>query len=590
MKEKKVNLWSATKRINAFIFKCCPRYYLSMCLFMIIQSLLFASTIFVTQFVFDRVTELSHGQRTIWEAIIAISIFAFVLAATEITNGIVNFKYSIISNWMHGFMCKMVAKKTAKLDPILFEDPKTLDEINKAQGATYLASWIGMNMTLMVIFYVPYFFVIIFYLYQLNPLLVWSIALAFIPKLIAMLTKMPLYSKLEDKSAPIRREYEFYEQAMIDRQFFKETRILGAFDYFKQKYLQTLKLLNRETWRTDSKSATIDLTMSLMTVVGYLGILYLLFISLQNGIITIGAFAAVFGSIASLIWMMEEILVWNLGYIMEGMGRLSYLIRFFDLPEKTGEEREVNWTGDIEINNVSFTYPNAATESLRSLTLTIKSGETIAIVGENGAGKSTLTKVLMGIYEPTEGDITVSGVKIEDVANVSRFKGISAVFQKFQRYQLTLKENIEISDIHVNQEIIPVMEQAGVEFDSKTYPNGIETILSREFDGVDLSGGQWQRIAIARGLYRSHDLIILDEPTAAIDPIEESRLYEMFTKLAKSKTAIIVTHRLASAQLADRILVMEDGRIAEEGTHQDLMARNGLYAKMFKSQEQWYMS
>lgn len=284
---------------------------------------------------------------------------------------------------------------------------------------------------------------------------------------------------------------------------------------------------------TDALSASIDLIMSVLTVSGYMGILYLLFISLQNGSITVGAFAA-------LILMMEEVLTGHLGEAMENMGKVSYLIRFFDLPEKIGDEKEIDWTGNIEVNSVSFIYPNAVKESLSHLSLKIKSGETLAIVDENGAGKSTLIKLSIIV----NGKDTKEGISFS-----SRYNGISAVFQKLQRYQLTLKNNIEISDSNASKEMM-----------------GVETVLSREFDGVDLSGGQWQRIAIARGLYRPHNLIVLDEPTAAIDPIEECLLYEKFTELAADNTAIIVTHRLTSAQLADRIIVMKDGQIVEEGT------------------------
>lgn len=589
MKEKTLGFWKAGGKMIHLALKYCPTDFFLKCLLSVLHGLLWGINILMTHLVFDRVTDLALGQRTIWEVLLAVAIFTLVLVSTQIINGVDNFYWEILEKKMHGVMCRLVAEKTAKLDPILFENPKILDDINKASEATHQAD-VGIDVIALFTFYGSYFIFMAFYLYYLNPILIIAILFAFVPKFIAMMTKTPLYSKLENKSAPIRRESDFYEQAMTDRQFFKETRILGAFNYFKQKYLKSTELYNKEKWRTDALSASIDLFMSLLSVLGYLGILFLLFVSLQNGSITIGAFAAVFGSIALLIEIMDELLIDNLGETMKKMGKVTYLVSFFDLPEKMGEEKEIDWAGDIEINDVSFTYPNSEKASLRHLTLTIKAGETIAIVGENGAGKSTLTKVLMGIYEPTAGKIVVGGVDTKGAAPSSRFKGLSAVFQKFQRYQLTLKENIELSDIHLSRDITALMEQAGVEHESKTYPNGVETILSREFDGIDLSGGQWQRIAIARGLYRTHDLIVLDEPTAAIDPIEESRLYEKFTQLAMDKTAIIVTHRLTSAQLADRIIVMKEGQIVEEGSHEALMMKNELYAKMYKTQKQWYMN
>ena len=588
-KEKKVTLWEASKKINGYIMKCCPIYYIVVNLVGILHGSLFGFAVIVTQFVFDNVTEFTQGQRTIWEAVRAILIFALVLMLKEILNGMHNFQAGMLMNRVSGFIRKLIAQKAAKLKPILFEDSKVLDEINKASESAGNAPEIVMDISGMFTFYLAYVLVISFYLYSLSPVLLLAIPLAFIPKFITTLTKTSLYSKLEQKSAPLRREYEFYEQAMTNRQFFKETRILGIFKHFNKKYLNTIKLLNRETWRTDSRSAMIDLSMSVLTVLGYLGILYLLFTNLRVGIISVGAFAAVFGGITNLIDLMEEI-IFGTDDILKNMGKVSFLIKFFELPEKTGGEKEIDWTGDIEFEKVNFKYPNATKKSLNDLTLTIKAGETIAIVGENGSGKTTLAKVLMGIYEPTSGGITVGGVEVKDVDLDSRFKGISAVFQDFQRYQLTLKENIELADIHATGSIDEVMKQAGVLLDGESYPNGIETMLSREFEGVDISGGQWQRVAIARGLYRPHNLIILDEPTAAIDPIEENRLYENFMQITKNKTAVIITHRLASTRLADRIIVMEEGQIVEDGNHQGLIEKNGLYAKMFKAQEKWYVS
>ena len=168
---------------------------------------------------------------------------------------------------------------------------------------------------------------------------------------------------------------------------------------------------------------------------------------------------------------------------------------------------------------------------------------------------------------------------------------MSGVFQKFQKYQMTLRENVMISNLDTEREdgtLLETLKKADVDIESQSYPHGLETMLSREFDGVDLSGGQWQRVSIARGINRDSKVIVLDEPTAAIDPIEETKIYKKFKEISDERTTVLVTHRLGSARIADRIVVMENGRVAEIGTHNELIHKKGTYYVLFMSQAQWY--
>jgi len=535
-------------------------------------------SIVATTILFDQAVAI-YAQEASTSAIIwPIIFFATMLISRAIINVLSNYTFATAFRKMEAYLAKLVAEKSAKLEPITYEDPKLLDEINKATNAVPFAFRMGTMIIGNAIMVATFGLGLGIYLYFLNPLLTLALVFAFAPKMLALTIQTPLYSKLEDKSGALRRESSAYEEAMSGREFAKETRMLGAFDFFQAKYLNVVKRLNLETWRADSKVAAIDLLMSLMTGIGYLAIIYLLFVSLQSGVISVGEFAAVFGGVATWVFYIVDNMTVMVEMSMKNVGGVTFFLKFLELPEQVRTVQTSDSPRQIQIKNVNFTYPNAAKPSLRNLNLTIQPGETIAIVGENGAGKSTLTKLLLGIYEPTEGEVT----GIPDRA--------SAVFQKFQRYQLKLCDNITLSNISDTSEIAPVLEKAGVAVNSESYPQGADTILSREFDGVDLSGGQWQRVAIARGLYRQHDLIVLDEPTAAIDPIEESRLYEKFAELAQDKTAIIVTHRLGSAKITDRIIVMDRGEIVQIGTHQELVSAEGLYQKMYQAQEAWYMS
>lgn len=263
-----------------------------------------------------------------------------------------------------------------------------------------------------------------------------------------------------------------------------------------------------------------------------------------------------------------------------------FLIRFLNEEKEMGREEELSKVGDIVLKNVSFKYPNAKENSLSNINLTIKAGTSLAIVGENGAGKSTLTKLIMGLYTPSEGVVQYGAEDIAKYSNTSKFKNISAVFQKFIKYKLSAEDNVRISDISSQDSIESASSKINLSFEDFKINN--ETMLCREFGGQDLSGGQWQRIAIARGLYRPHDLIVLDEPTAAIDPIEEANVFSTFKKLSNDKTCIFVTHRLGSTQIADKIIVMENGEIVEEGTNQELINLKGKYYHLLESQAKWY--
>jgi len=233
-------------------------------------------------------------------------------------------------------------------------------------------------------------------------------------------------------------------------------------------------------------------------------------------------------------------------------------------------------------------------ESLSHVSLHIQKGETVAVVGRNGAGKSTLVRLLSGLYLPTGGKVKIWGQDTAELSLKEIYRHTTAVFQDYQRYRYPLNLNVSISDMRSKDadteakadkmKAENALLKADLPLPQDCFPEGMDTMLSREFGGVDLSGGQWQRVAIARALYREHEILFLDEPTAAIDPLEEKALYEKFMELAKGHTAILVTHRLGSARLADRILVIDDGRLVGAGTHEELMELGGSYTELYNAQ------
>ena len=245
----------------------------------------------------------------------------------------------------------------------------------------------------------------------------------------------------------------------------------------------------------------------------------------------------------------------------------------------------------ISAEHVSFSYPGSEQAVVDDVSLTLRPGERVAIVGENGAGKSTLVRLLTGLYLPDTGTVRMDGLDSTGDQALALRGEIGAVFQDYVPWQLTARENIGFGDtsrLHDDAALHHAAEKAGITDLIEDLPSGLDDFLGRQFGERDLSGGQWQRIALARAFLRESRLLVLDEPTAALDPLAEQRLFERFASLTEGRTAIMISHRLGPARLADRVIVMDRGRIVEAGHHDDLLARGDLYAGMFAAQSEWY--
>jgi len=400
-----------------------------------------------------------------------------------------------------------------------------------------------------------------------------------------------LFKEAEDKTAPLRRQYEHYEQCICGREFFAETRHLGAFEYFFKLCKQILSQINDISLKASNKSNLFGLYMNMINAAAYIAVWVIMFFMVLNKQISIGAFAAVLAALDDIRALIYFLVAWNLPELAKVSGPVENYIAFMDLPETGGNDDEIEIRESIIFDNVSFSYPGVEQQAVSGVSFQVNPKETIAIVGENGSGKTTLMRLLMGIYKSDVGSVRFDDKDIADYSPSAVSKNISAVFQRYMRYQISLSDNIAISRYNQNPDkalIEKSVQMAGVDIQDEILTDGYDTILSREFGGVDISGGQWQRLAIARGYYREHSLIVLDEPTSAIDPLEETKIYERFVDMSKDKTAFIVTHRLGSVRRADRIFVMDKGKLAESGTHDELMANGSIYANMYNMQKMRY--
>lgn len=389
--------------------------------------------------------------------------------------------------------------------------------------------------------------------------------------------------------------------AYFDKGAAKELRLNNLEEWFMGKihaYRDEMLGLQYSDFR---RYALFDIVLSVVMTVQTFCILWLLSSRYIGGTITIADFTMYFSAVtvisASLSKVIEKTGEYN---------RMRLSMSDFDsinTAGDTGEGRGVSELKDttIRFENVSFAYPGSGQCSpgqcspgqliLENVSIEIPANEKLAIVGENGAGKSTFIKLLCRFYRPTEGKITVGGVDIWDISDETYNKILSAVFQDYVNFSFTIGENVAMCEDAKEERTASVLAQAGLSEKISRLPRGIHTFLSKKFDkgGIELSGGEGQKLAVARALYKDSPIVILDEPTASLDPKAENEIYENFFHMAKDRTAIFISHRLAASTRADHIAVFAKGRITEYGTHEELMEKDGAYADMFRKQGEVYM-
>lgn len=550
---------------------------------------------FIKQVFFESVEGIIVGEGSLSKVVtygIITSLFPVFLKLMQSGN------YIIIVNFFEaakGRMGKLLIAKAARIDPLVYEDNRFLDQVNKAHKGVEAVNDVANCILFMVLSQGVYLTTMGIYLFSIKPALIVMFAISFVPSIIGVIVRKRMYSKLEHLAAPYRRRYEYFGKCICNREYVKETRLWGASVFFNNKYKQNLEGYASLEWKTTKYVNLVELALRFLMLTGHIGTIMLLFHYMAKGEINVGAFAAIFSSLDNLFGQVDDLVSMQINTISTKFGVAQNYFVFLKLPERQGWSEKLVAREKIEFKDVSFFYPNSEKPALRNINLTLQKGETIAIVGVNGSGKSTLTRLLTGLYLPTKGEVLLDGRHVEEIAPAILYNGVSAVFQRYQSYKMTVAENVRISELDKkgvpdkSREVECALDKADFLSESKNLSEGLDTMLGKDFGGIDLSGGQWQRLAIARGLYRDHGMIVLDEPTAAIDPLEEAEIYRQFAEISKGKTALIVTHRLGSARIADKIIVMNEGNIVDIGTHEQLMQHGGIYSEMQQAQAKWYV-
>lgn len=398
--------------------------------------------------------------------------------------------------------------------------------------------------------------------------------------------------------ARFSRRFAYIFDTMISFDCGKEVRINGAATWLKKKfdaetseYLKCFKENQEKQFGYNVLVMVIDLVQTVV-VYGYCAYLAI------SGGITVGSFTVFLGAVTAFSGSFTSFIG-----RFPGLALLSKYVDdfkvFLETAKHSGEEKECickdqlpKRSGDIEFINVSFAYPNTDRLVLKNVNIKIKAGERLSVVGYNGAGKSTFIKLICRLYEPTEGKILMDGIDISTI-NIHDYREyLAVVFQDFQLFTMTVRDNVILKKTFDETRFNYAIEESGLKEKIAGLENGIDTQIGRlyeYYDGLEFSGGEGQKLACARAYYKDAPFVILDEPTASLDPFAETRLYERFNGIIGNKTAIYISHRLSSVIFCDNIAVFVDGELCEYGTHTELMERNGVYADMFIKQAHYYL-
>ena len=397
-----------------------------------------------------------------------------------------------------------------------------------------------------------------------------------------------------------RRQMNYYSSLMVNKDMVKEIRMfdlsdefIGRFEGVFSKYYSGIrKLIIRENlWHIMTTLISSVINCAFFVIIAlkvFAGEIQIGDYSLYTGALT-----SIAGTVASLIGISATVYEGTLfiDNLISFMNEKSTVVPLSDTPVSVDHGKPHT----VEFVNVSFSYPGTDRKVLENINLTLRPGETLVLVGLNGAGKTTLLKLLTRLYDPTEGHILLDGKDIREYDVRELYKTFGIIFQDFGKYAVTVSENISFGDVSNPIDKDRVREaaaQANADRYIESLPRGYDTALMKyfEIDGTELSIGQWQKLSIARAFYSDSDILILDEPTASLDAIAEQEIFNQFDKLREGKTTIFVSHRLSSATIASKIVVLENGKIIEEGDHKELMAKGGRYAELFSVQAKRYIS
>jgi len=560
------------------------------------SSLLPVGLLWITKLIVDGVVHIVTTHQAVpprlWWLVAAE--FALAVAGSALTR-LTDFLDSLLADKYTRHVSIEVMKHAAELDLIAYEDPVFYDRLERAR--VQATDRLGMiqavgRLIQQVVTTISLSVAIMLFSPWLMLLLIACLVPAFLGEShFAFLG----YAK-NFRQTPIRRQLDYLRTLGGSREAAKELKLFGLKNFLTGRFIQLSDQIYEENVALARRRLIAGSGLSLIGTIGYYSAYVYAILRTLAGALTIGGFYFLVSAIQQASSNIQQIFSTLAGIADQALFATD-LLAFFEMqPTIRSKHNALPAPRPIvqgfEFRNVSFRYPGNSRLVLDNLNLHIYPGERIALIGENGEGKTTIVKLMTRLYDPTEGQVLLDGVDLREYDLDDLYAEIGVIFQDFMRYEMTARENIavgQIEEVGNSERLRAAARKSLAEQVISTLPLHYEQMLGRRFeDGVDLSGGEWQKVALARAYLRDAQVLILDEPTAALDARSEFEVFQRFSELTEGKMALFISHRFSTVRMADRIVVLEHGRIAEQGNHEQLTALGGRYAEMFEMQAASY--
>lgn len=583
------------KKIIGTVVKSAPKESAIILLMAILVGVIEGVCTQLTIEVYGVIGSFAQGKGSYLILFLAFGIYALLSPHYYIYLPLDEFMRSVLMQKLQKRLMERVFECVCEGDLGQLEDPVLYERVTKASEDTIHQKYRKIiDATIYIPLNLSCFIAVLVVLAAHSYLLAVIALIGLIPTFIARVLEGKGYFSLYTSQTKNRQYLTYLWELLSGYGTNRDMKVFDHGEYLRNEYTDLLEQTDDEEWSLEKKNFFRTLLLDSLQPLSIAIAILLSILLITNGEISVAVFAALLQAMVSVNETSSAIIV----QCTDMITAMPYLNQFFEYMETSETEKDqrtkqVAGFHTMEFDKVSFHYPGKKENVLENVSFVLHEKESIALVGENGSGKSTLIKLMLRIYQPTEGKILLDGVDINEIEDCCFYEKISAVFQNYIRYQFSLRENVAMSNLTLLDEDEILMKQLRrYELDTVTaeLPQKLNTILGREFGEVDLSGGQWQKLAIARGGLKQSSLIILDEPTASIDPITESEIFERFKQFTKECCSVIISHRIGAAKIADRILVLEQGHLIEDGTHEELMKQQGVYRKLYEIQAQWYAS